>query len=66
MSYQSVRRLLVPAALLGLLALSGCVAYPAGPYGGYAYGPAPVYVAPPPVVVGVGGGWWGGRWGRWR
>ncbi len=67
MSRSLVRRLLFPAAAIGLLALSGCVAYPAPGYYGYGYG-APAYVAAPPVVIGVGGGgWWGGRgWGRWR
>jgi hypothetical protein len=70
-----VRRVLPPLAGLALLALGGCVAYPAygpGPYAGgyydggygYAYAP-PVVVAPVPVVV--GGGWgrgWGGGWHR--
>ena len=70
------RRVLTPLAALALLAIGGCVAYPAygpGPYGdggyyapGYAYAP-PVVVAPVPVVV--GGGWgrgwgWGGGWHR--
>jgi hypothetical protein len=71
-----IHRLLPAAAALTLLALSGCVAYPAG-YGygyapgyapGYAYAPAP-YVYGPPVTVGVGVGCcWGGRgWGgHWR
>lgn len=55
----SARRILVAGAALALLALSGCVAYPAygpGPYGGGYY--APGYSYAPPVVV--GGGWWGG------
>jgi hypothetical protein len=50
-----MRFLLVAAVALGL---SGCVAYPAGPYG-YGYGYAPYYYGPPvagTVVVG-GGGW---------
>jgi len=49
-----------------LLALSGCYAYPYGPYGyGPAYGPAyagPVVAVPAPSIY-VGGGWghgWGG------
>jgi hypothetical protein len=61
-----LRRVLAATAALALLALSGCVAYPAGP--GYAYAPAPGYVYAPPVAVGVGVGCcWGGyhRWG-WR
>lgn len=55
-------------AALALLALSGCVAYPGYGYGyGYpAYGyPAYAY-AGPPVVVGVGGGWWGWHGGGWH
>ncbi len=53
----SLCRAALPAALLVLFGLSGCVAYPAPGYpGGYAYAPAPVYVAPAPVVV---GGCWG-------
>ena len=70
------RRVLTPLAALALLAIGGCVAYPAygpgpsagGPYDGgyyapgYAYAP-PVVVAPVPVVV---GGWgWGRGWGGW-
>jgi hypothetical protein len=55
MSSGWMRFLLVAAVALGL---SGCVAYPAGPYG-YGYGYAPYYYGPPvagTVVVG-GGGW---------
>jgi hypothetical protein len=70
MSIRFFRRLLLPAAGLALLALSGCVVYPASPGYGYGYGGGyggpGVYVAPPPVVI---GGWWGGGWGggrRWR
>ncbi len=54
------------------LALASCVVYPnngyyASGYGGGYYAPAPVYVAPPPVVFGFGyGGGWGGRRGYWR
>jgi PBP1b-binding outer membrane lipoprotein LpoB len=48
------------AALLVLaLALSGCVAYPAGYYGGYGYGPA-VAVAVP--CCAYGGGYGYRRW----
>jgi hypothetical protein len=50
-------------ATAALLALGGCVVAPA-PYGYPAYGYAPGYVAAPPVVVGVGGGW-GWRHGGW-
>lgn len=61
-------------ALLAVLSLAGCVAYPADYSGGYAqpgYGPpvyaAPVYAAPvyvaPPIYLGGG---WGGRGGHWR
>ena len=72
-----LRRLIVPAATAALLALGGCVAYPA--YDPYypAYGYAPAYPYPAvvaaPVVIGGGWGWghgwggggWGGR-GGWR
>lgn len=66
------RHLLVVALFVSALALSGCVAYPAGYYGGPSYG-----YAGPPVAVGVGGWWgwhhddddwgdhdWHGGWGR--
>jgi hypothetical protein len=46
------RFLLVAAVGLGL---SGCVAYPAGPYG---YGYYPAYYGPPVAGVYVGGGGW--------
>lgn len=57
------RRMPAPLAALALLALGGCVAYPAyGPagYGGY-YAPGYAY-APGPVIV-DGGGWYGGGGG---
>lgn len=64
------RRGLAVVAVLALVALGGCVAYPAygpGYYGGYY---APGYAYAPPVVVGGWGhshGWHGGgfRGGRW-
>jgi hypothetical protein len=63
------RHVLVPLAALGLLALGGCVAYPAygpGYYGGGYYGGGYAY-APPvvaaPVIVG-GGGYYGHYYGR--
>ena len=63
-------RLATSAAAIALLALSGCVAYPAG-YG-YA-GAAPGYYAPAPAVVvpvypayGYRGGWGGGYGHYWR
>ncbi len=59
----TVRRVLLPVAILALLGLSGCVVYPAHP--GYAYGDgsyyAPGYYYGPPAVVDFG--WWGG--GHW-
>ncbi len=64
----SHRPLLYRAALglaaLSMLALSGCVyPYGYGGYGGYGGYYAPAYAYPAPaVVVGVGGGHWGGRW----
>jgi hypothetical protein len=65
--FAALRRGGLVLAALALFGLSGCVAYPAGPYGysdgGY-YAPAPAYVyAPPPVVGGVYLGGWGGGWG---
>jgi hypothetical protein len=52
------RCFLSPLAALGLaLAVSGCIAYPAGP--GYGYGYSPGYVA-------VGGGWGGGGGWGWH
>jgi hypothetical protein len=64
----SIKRALAPLAVLGMVvALSGCVAYPAGPYAGGPYG-SPYYAAPaaevvlPPVYVGGGWGW--GHGGR--
>jgi hypothetical protein len=73
-AFRPLRRVLPAAAALALLALSGCVAYPAYPGygypGGYAYAPAPAAVYVPPVEVGVGCCWGGGRWGwgggHWR
>ena len=67
-------RIVVRAAAVGaaLLALSGCVAYPAGPYYGngygYGYGYAPGYYAAPPVAgrVYIGGGGWGWHHHYWR
>jgi hypothetical protein len=55
------------ALALGALAimLSGCVVYPNNGYygGGYAYAPAPVYYAAPPVAFDFGfGGGWGHHW----
>jgi hypothetical protein len=50
-------RILSVAVALGLLALGGCVAYPAEPYGYYGGG----YYAAPPVVVAPAPYWWG--WG---
>ncbi len=75
MSYVRLgRRIGFAAAILGLLGLAGCVAYPAG--GTYAYGygyPAygygygyPAYGYAAPAVAGtvvIGGGWHGG-WHR--
>jgi hypothetical protein len=58
-----LHHLMRPAlALAAVLTLSGCVAYPAGYYGGgYYAAPAPVVVAPVyPRYYG-----WGG-YGRWR
>lgn len=58
-----LRRAAVVAATLGLLGLSGCVAYDPYDYG-YYY-PAPAYYGPAyvPAPVVVGGGWgWGGGW----
>jgi len=52
-------RLVAAVAAIAMLALSGCVAYPAGPYyGGPAYTYAPAYYAPTPEVV-IGGGGFG-------
>lgn len=68
MSYRSARRLLVPVvALLAAGLVSACVAYPYDYYGynGYPYGYYGTSYAYAPTV-GVGWGWWGGRWhGRW-
>ena len=71
-SRRSLSRFARPLLLALVLALGGCVAYPAygpGPYGryyapGYAYPPGYVYASPPVVV---GGGGWYGRWhgGGW-
>lgn len=59
MSSGWMRFMLVAAVALGL---SGCVAYPAGPYGYSAY---PYYYGPPVAgAVFIGGGW--GRGCCWR
>ncbi len=69
-SFPVLRKLLLPAAaLVGLIALSGCYY---GPYGyGYPYGyPGYAYAGPvaAPAVVGgvVVGGGWGWHRGYWR
>ncbi len=53
---RAIRLLILPALLL---ALAGCVAYPAGGYygggGGYYYAPAPAYYG-----LYISPGWWGG------
>ncbi len=49
-------------ATVACSALTGCIAYPVGPYG-VAY---PAYVAPRPVVVAGYGGGYGWGWHRWR
>ncbi|MDD2878249.1 MAG: hypothetical protein PHT60_08730 [Acidiphilium sp.] len=57
--------LVLVAAGVAAIGLSGCVYYPSGYGYGYGYG-YPAYVAPAPVVTGsvvIGGGYWGG-WGR--
>ena len=75
----NARCLLVPLAAVALLALGGCVAYPAygpgyagGYYGsayssGYGYAPGYAYAYAPPVITGDvilgGGGWYGGGYG---
>ncbi|MBN8930204.1 MAG: hypothetical protein BGO51_14200 [Rhodospirillales bacterium 69-11] len=60
-----VRTWLVPLALLGMTgALAGCVAYPAYPTYGYAYGPRYAYTSGPYYYGGYGGGWHHG-WHRW-
>jgi len=72
--FRPLRRLLGVAAAVSLMALSGCVAYPAPGYpGGYAYAPYPgyAYAAPVGVDIGVGCCWgrwgWGHGWGgHWR
>ena len=57
------RKLFWLIALCTPLLLSACVVVPAGPAYGYGYRSAPVYVAPPPVVV---RGYWGyGHYRRW-
>ena len=68
-----LRRVALVAATLGLLGLSGCVAYDPYDYGYYypAPAPAPVYYGPAyaPAPVVIGGGWgWGGGWhgGGWH
>lgn len=58
------------AVVASLVALGGCVAYPAGPYagGGYYAEPAPVVVAPVYGGFGYYGGHYGhyGHYGHWR
>ncbi len=49
-------------AFAAVALLSGCVAYPAGYYGGYGGG----YYAPAPVVVPAYPAYGRGGWGRWR
>jgi hypothetical protein len=70
---QSLRRMLAACAAVGLLALSGCVAYPypgyyGGGYGGYYGAPYAYGYGGPTIVVGggwcCGGGWHGG--GHWH
>lgn len=56
---------------LGLLALSGCVAYPVGGYyeaPGYVYAPPPGVYVNGGAVVGYGyyGGWHGRHYRGWR
>ncbi|MCW3477351.1 hypothetical protein [Limobrevibacterium gyesilva] len=68
---RSLCRLLLPAATLALLGLSGCVAYPAydgyyaAPAAGYVYAPAPRYYYGGGYGYGYGRGWGHGR-GYWR
>ncbi len=53
------------AALLALLTLTGCVAYPAGyEGGGYYAAPSAVVAVPVPVYRPYYGGYYGGGWGR--
>lgn len=59
-------RLLRPVlAVTALLALSGCVAYPAGGYYGAPYGD-PVYAPGPTVVVPIAPYYYGGSYGGYR
>jgi len=73
-----LKRALAPLAILGMvIALGGCVAYPAGPYPAGPYAGGPYYAAPAPEIilppVYVGGGWghgygggYGGGGGHWH
>jgi len=61
-------RLLLAAAALGAVTLSGCAVYasPPGAYGPAVYGPPPaVYVGPPVVGPTFGYGWRGGYGRGW-
>jgi len=64
MRTHTTSRLASIGALLALLALTGCVAYPAG----YGYGEGGYYAAPAPTVVVPivpwYGGWGYGGWGH--
>lgn len=56
-------------AVMTVVSLGGCVAYPTPDYygGGYAYAPPPFVVAPVIRPYGWGGGWgpgWGPGWRR--
>ena len=64
-------RIFAAGAALALLTLSGCVAYPAGYYGGGGYYGGPYYApsygyayAGPSVSFGFFGG--GGHWHHWH
>ncbi len=69
MSIKSLKispRILARAAAVALAgaSLAGCVYYPSGYGYSSGYYASPVYVAPPPVVI---GGWWGwGEGGHWH
>ncbi len=65
-----LKLLMVPVlALVSLVSLSGCVAYPAYGGGGYYGGPSAAVIVPAPLYRPYyGGGYYGGGWGRghWR